>query len=156
MRFRANRFRRLWGPCATTVTVVFGMGEAMAEPPGRDSLSGVAVVAVNDEPWRTTADEVGEYVAQLERHLDWMQRRAEVRKDTDTLTAIEKIRKKLAVAQEHHRELCRLCEEQLRDTALAKDCCQKIDDVMHEVIDDHLALMRRLRARRGGPPRNSR
>lgn len=105
---------------------------------------------VQGESGRTNADDVGEYIEQIERHLDWMRRRAEWRKDAETVAAVEAIQKKLAVAKDHHRTLCRLCAEQLHDTVLARECCQMIDDVMHEVIEEHLALMRRLRGRRPG------
>lgn len=58
----------------------------------------------------------------------------------------------IAVAKDRHRTLCRLCAEKLHDTPMAKKCWQKIDDVMHEAIDDHLARMHRLRPRRGEAP----
>lgn len=129
------------------------MGVAPAESPRRESPSGGSVVPVDDESGSTTTDELGEYIGQLERHLDWMHRRAAWRKDAETAAAVKAIQKKLAIAKDRHRTLCRLCAEELRDTPLARDCCQEIDDVMHEVIDDHLALMRRLRARRTRHPR---
>lgn len=91
---------------------------------------------------------MGAQICQLEQHLAWMRNRAAFRKDAQTVAEVEAIRKKLALAKDHHRELCRLCEERLHDTPDAIACCQKIDDVMYEVIEDHLALMRRLNPHR--------
>lgn len=147
--------RSQW-PSVTRVTTLVGflwVGAALAEPLGRESRPGAPVVPIDDDVGSTTTDEMGEYMEQLERHLDWMHRRAEWRKDADTVAAVEAIQKKLAVAKDHHRKLCRLCADELHDTVLARECCQTVDDVMHEVIEDHLALMRRLRGRRSGQSR---
>lgn len=140
----------------TALTCTLWAGPLFAEPPRRALPSLIPVVPINDELSQTTTDELGEYIELLERHLDWMHERAVWRKDSETLRAVAAIRKKLVIAKDHHRALCRLCAEELRDTPMARACCQKIDDLMHEVIDDHLALMRRLRARHTSPPRTRR
>lgn len=153
MSFLAHRTPWMWASWLTALAGSFWMDAARAEPLDRNARSGVLVVPAEDELGRASTDELGEYIEQIERHLDWMHRRAEWRKDADTVTAVEAIQKKLAVAKDHHRKLCRLCAEELHDTVMARECCQAVDDVLHEVIDEHLALMRRLRARRTGPPR---
>lgn len=154
MGFFAHRTEWLWASWFITLAgSCFWVGAARAEPPDRDSRSRVPLVSADEELEHNNTDEVGKYIEQIERHLDWMHRRAEWRKDADTVVAVEAIQKKLAVAKDHHRKLCRLCAEELHDTVMARECCQTIDDVMHEVIEDHLALMRRLRGRRPGPPR---
>lgn len=111
------------------------------------------VTPVDGEGRRTNNDELSAYIEQMERHLDWMHRRAESRKDSDTRATVEAIQKKLTVAKDRHRKLCQLCAEELHDTVMERECCQVIDEMMHEVIDEHLALMRRLRARRPAPNR---
>lgn len=149
MPFLAKRAQGWWVFRVMMLVGSLWAGVSRAQPPRAD----VPVAPTGDEGWRTNNDEVAAYIEQLERHLDWMHRRADGRKDADTLTAVEAIQKKLAVAKEQHRKLCRLCAKELHDTQLARECCQAIDEIMHEVIDDHLALMRRLRGRRPGPTR---
>lgn len=147
MSFLPNQSQSLWLPWVTTLVVSVCVSVARAEPPSRESRSKVPVVQADDEPWQATADEVGEYIEQLERHLGWMHRRAERRKDSDTVAEVEAIQKKLSVARDHHRKLCRLCAAEIHDTQMARECCQQIDDILYEVIDEHVALMRRLRVR---------
>ncbi|MCE9630314.1 MAG: hypothetical protein K8S94_06310 [Planctomycetia bacterium] len=155
MPFLTKRAQGLWVFRVMMVAGSLWAGVSRAEPPPppREPRAEVPVAPTDDERWRTNNDEVAAYLEQLERHLDWMHQRAEWRKDSDTLAAVEAIQKKLAVAKEHHRKLCLLCAKELHDTQMARECCQAIDEIMHEVIDDHLALMRRLRARRPGPTR---
>lgn len=144
MSFLAKRAQGPWVCRVMMLAGSLGADISRAEPPRAE----VPVVPTDGEGWRTHNDEVAAYIEQLDRHLDWMHRQAERRKDRDTLKAVEVIRKKLAVAKEHHRKLCRLCAKELHDTQIARECCQVIDEIMHEVIGDHLALMRRLRVRR--------
>lgn len=124
------------------------MGVAFAQTPDRRPTPLASAAPADDELWQIAADELGVQIRQLEQHLAWMRKWAAFRKDAETVAAVEAIQKKLILAKENHRELCRLCEERLHDTPSAIACCQKIDDVMYEVIEDHLALMRRLH-----PPR---
>lgn len=124
------------------------MAEVLADSSHPRSRPEGSVVSVDDELWRTSADELGAYIRQLDQHLSWMRKWSAFRSDTETIEAVKAIQQKLAVAMQNHRDLCRLCEERLHDTPDALVCCQKIDDLMHEVIEDHLALMHKLRARR--------
>jgi hypothetical protein len=121
------------------------IGVGCGAPPGRATFQGVLA---DDELWRTAADELGEYIQQLERHLAWMRRRATLRKDVETATAVENMQKKLVVAKKHHQDLCQLCDQRLQDTPSAIACCQRIDELMNDLIEQHLTLMRRLRERR--------
>lgn len=148
MLFQHTCIRWSWVPCLMALASIVSMGEGLAEPPERGSAPGAPIVPVDEELWNIAADELGVYIRQLELHLAWMRKWAAFRHDTDTVTAVEALQKKLSVAKEKHRELCRLCAEQLQDTPSAIACCQKIDDIMHEVIEDHVTLMRQLHARR--------
>lgn len=153
MRILARRTHWLWASWLATLASSVSVGVARAEPPVGESRSGTPIVSVAEEAVRAAADELGEYIEQLEGHLDWMHRRAEWRRDSGTVAAVEAIQKKLEVAKEHHRTLCRICDKELQDTRMARECCQVVDDTMHEVIADHLALMRRLRTRPNRPSR---
>lgn len=124
------------------------MGMALAQPPDRRPSPHGPAAPTDDDLSQIAADDLGTQIRQLEQHLAWMKKWATFRKDAETVAAVEKIQKKLAVATDNHRELCRLCEQRLHDTPTAIACCQRIEDVMHEVIEDHLALMQRLRALR--------
>lgn len=120
------------------------MGMALAQPPDRRPSPDGPAAPADDDLSQIAADELGTQIRQLERHLLWMKKWATFRKDAETVAAVEAIQKKLAVAKDTHRDLCRLCEQRLHDTPAAIACCQQVEDVMYEVIEDHLALMRRL------------
>lgn len=141
-------FRWPWMPRLIALVSILPIGMVLAQPPDRRPSPAIPAVPVDDELWHIAADELGVQIRQLEQHLAWMRKWAGFRKDAKTVAAVEAIQKKLALAEENHRELCRLCEERLHDTPSAVACCQKIDDVMYEVIEDHLDLMRRLHPHR--------
>lgn len=131
-------------PRLAILVSALSMELALAQPPDRKPSPDGPAAPADDELSQIAADELGTQIRQLEQHLAWMQKWAAFREDDETVAAVEKIQKKLAIAKDTHRELCRLCEQRLQDTPTAIACCQKVEDVMYEVIEDHLALMRRL------------
>lgn len=145
---RHTPIRWSWIPHLIAIASILPIGTVPAQPPDRRSSPPTAAPQTDDEIWQIAADELGAQIRQLEQHLTWMRKWAAFRKDAETVTAVEAIQKKLALAKDNHRELCRLCEQRLHDTPSAIACCQKIDDVMYEVIEDHLALMQRLHPHR--------
>lgn len=124
------------------------MGVALAQQPPPRSSPEAPAVKDDDAIWQIAADDLGMQIKQLEQHLAWMRKWAAFRKDPDTVAAVEARQKKLAVAKDNHRELCRLCEDRLHGTPEAIACCQKVDDILYEVIEDHVTLMQRLHATR--------
>ena len=141
-------FRQPWMPCLLAFVSIWWMGVAIAQPPDRRPTPHAPAAPPDDNIWHIAADDLGMQIRQLEQHLAWMRKWAAFRNDAETVEAVEAIQKKLVLAKDNHRELCRLCEKRLHDTPSAIACCQKIDDVMYEVIEDHLALMRRLHPHR--------
>lgn len=137
-----------WMPSVIAIASLLPLGIVAAQPPAPKASAQAPAPQTDDQLWQIAADELGVQIRQFEQHLNWMRKWAAFRKDTKTVAAVEAIQKKLALAKENHRELCRLCEERLHDTPSAITCCQKIDDVMYEVIEDHVALMQRLRPHR--------
>lgn len=135
-------------PWLTALVSICSLGIAFAQPPDRTPSSDEPTVQGKDEVWQIAADELGVHIRQLEQHLAWMRKWAAFRKDSDTVAAVEALQQKLNIAKDNHRELCRPCDERLHDTPDAIACCQKIDDVMYEVIEEHVALMQRLNAHR--------
>lgn len=102
------------------------------------------VIVVSPRIAQAAADEIGDYIAKSERHLAWMRRQAEARKDTETLASLDSIDRSLAVAKRNHATLCDCCAEDNVDAAAAMACCQRIDGDLAKAISEHDALMKRL------------
>lgn len=102
------------------------------------------VVVVSPQIAQAAADEIGDYIMKSEKHLAWMRRQAEERKDKETLAALDSIDQNLAAAKRNHATLCSCCMEDSIDAKAAMECCQKIDDALGRAISEHDALMKRL------------
>lgn len=101
-------------------------------------------VVVSPQIAQAAADEIGDYITKSEKHLAWMRRQAEARKDVETLASLDSIDRNLAEAKKNHATLCGCCMEDDVDSTAAMACCQKIDDALAKAIADHDALMKRL------------
>ena len=69
MRFLADRKQWLRVSGLTTLAGALWAGVALAEPPGRLPPPAISATPV-DDLWPISGDPVGEYLRQLERHLD--------------------------------------------------------------------------------------
>jgi hypothetical protein len=107
-------------------------------------------IVVSPRIVQAAADEIGDYIAKSERHLAWMRRQAEARKDTETLASLDNIDRNLAAAKRNHATLCGCCVEDRIDATTAMACCQKIDDDLAKAISEHDALMKRLAEKQPG------
>jgi hypothetical protein len=122
-------------------SVVSGQG-VVREAPG--------VVVVSPQVAQAAADEIGDYISKSEKHLAWMRRQAEARKDRETLASLDSIDRNLAVAKEDHVTLCSCCIEDNVDAKAAMACCQTIDEALGKAISEHDALMKRLGEKQPG------
>lgn len=111
-------------------------GVVIREQPG--------AVAVSPRIVQAATDEIGDYIMKSEKHLTWMRRQAEARKDKDTLASLDSIDRNLAEAKQHHATLCSCCLEDNVDAKAAMACCQTIDDALGKAISEHDSLMKRL------------
>ena len=111
-------------------------GVVIREQPG--------VVIVSPQIAQAAADEIGDYITKSEKHLAWMRRQAEARKDKETLASLDSIDRSLAEAKRNHATLCSCCMEDTVDAKAAMTCCQTIDDALGKAISEHDALMKRL------------
>lgn len=102
------------------------------------------VVVVSPQIAQAATDEIGDYITKSERHLAWMRRQAEARKDKDTLASLDSIDLNLAQAKRNHATLCSCCLEDSVDATAALACCQAIDESLGKAITEHDALMKRL------------
>jgi len=101
-------------------------------------------IVVSPRIVQAATDEIGDYIMRSEKHLAWMRRQAESRKDEETLAALDGIDRNLAAAKQHHRTLCSCCLEENVDVKAAMACCQTIDDALGKAISEHDVLMKRL------------
>lgn len=113
-----------------------GPSQIVREQPG--------VVIVSPQIAQAAADEIGDYITKSEKHLAWMRRQAEARKDGETLASLDSIDRNIAEAKKNHATLCGRCMEENVNTTAAMACCQKIDDALAKAISEHDALMKRL------------
>lgn len=111
-------------------------GVVIREQPG--------VIIVSPQIAQVAADEIGDYITKSEKHLAWMRRQAEARKDKETLASLDSIDRSLAEAKRNHTTLCSCCMEDNIDAKAAMACCQTIDDTLGKAIAEHDALMKRL------------
>lgn len=102
------------------------------------------VIMVSPQVAQAATDEIGDYIMKSEKHLAWMRRQAEARKDKDTLASLDSIDRNLAAAKRNHAMLCSCCLEDNIDAKAAMACCQTIDDALGKAISEHDALMKRL------------
>ena len=93
---------------------------------------------------QAAADEIGDYITKSEKHLAWMRRQAEGKKDKATLASLDSIDRNLAEAKRNHATLCSCCMEDTVDAKAAMMCCQTIDEALGKAISEHDALMKRL------------
>ena len=111
-------------------------GIVVREQPGEVSCSPRIV--------HVATDEIGDYITKSEKHLAWMRRQAESRKDEDTLASLDRIDRNLATAKQTHASLCTRCMADNVDANAALACCQTIDESLGKAIAEHDALMKRL------------
>lgn len=107
----------------------------------RESLG---VTVVSPQIAQAATDEIGDYITKSEKHLAWMRRQAEARKDKETLASLDSIDQNLAAAKRSHATLCSCCVDDNVDATAALACCQTIDDALGKAISEHDALMKRL------------
>lgn len=114
--------------------------------PGPSQIVGEqrGVVVVSPQIAQAAADEIGDYITKSEKHLAWMRRQAEARKDGETLASLDSIDRNLAEAKKNHATLCGCCIDESVNATAAMACCQKIDDALAKAISEHDALMKRL------------
>jgi hypothetical protein len=103
-----------------------------------------SVVVVRPQIAQSAVDEISDYITKSEKHLAWMRRQAEARKDKDTLASLDSIDRNLAAAKQNHAMLCSCCMEDNVDAKAAMACCQTIDDALSKAISEHDALMKQL------------
>jgi hypothetical protein len=103
-------------------------------------------VIVSPRIAQAATDEISDYIMKSEKHLAWMRRQAEARKDVETLASLDSIDRTLAEAKRSHASLCGCCMEDNVDATAAMACCQKIDDALAKAMTEHDALMKRLGA----------
>lgn len=101
-------------------------------------------LVVSPQIAQAATDEIGDYIARSEKHLAWMRREAEARKDKETLASLDSIDRNLAEAKRTHDTLCGCCLQESFDAMVATACCQKIDDALARAISEHDTLMKRL------------
>lgn len=93
---------------------------------------------------QAATDEIGDFIMKSEKHLAWMRRQAEARKDKETLASLDDIDRHLAAAKRNHATLCSCCIEDTVDATAVMACCQTIDEALGKAIAEHDALMKRL------------
>lgn len=121
---------------------VVGGEEVVRESPG--------VAVVSPQIAQAAADEIGDYITKSEKHLAWMRRQAEARKDKETLASLDSIDRNLTAAKRNHATLCSCCTEDNVDAKAAMACCQTIDESLDKAISEHDALMKRLGEKQPG------
>jgi len=119
-----------------------GSPQIVREQPGE--------IIVSPRIAQAATDEIGDYIMKSEKHLAWMRRQAEARKDKETLASLDSIDRNLTAAKQTHATLCSCCMEDNVDAKAAMACCQSIDDALGKAISEHDALMKRLGEKQPG------
>jgi len=110
----------------------------------------LGVVVVSPRIAQAAADEIGDYITKSEKHLAWMRRQAEARKDKETLASLDSIDRNITAAKQSHATLCSCCLDDTFDVKATMACCQTIDDALGKAISEHDTLMKRLGAAQSG------
>ena len=106
----------------------------------------LGAVVVSPRIAQAATDEIGDYITKSEKHLAWMRRQAEARKDKETLASLDSIDRNIAAAKQSHATLCSCCLDDTVDVKATMACCQTIDDALGKAISEHDTLMKRLGA----------
>ena len=89
--------------------------------------------------------ELARYLEEAKKHLATMKK--DFAADKETVAAIEKIEKELAVAVENHKSMIECCENEKFDKTVGMACCKDLVKYVDKVNVAHQALLKVLAAK---------